>query len=87
MGSSAVPGSVSASLAAGPLRRCCGASVPRVGAGGRGGAGLLVFDFTGPGWVMTQSRYPAALEAWVRALMPGQTGGGGGGVPGDLPGR
>jgi uncharacterized protein (AIM24 family) len=35
----------------------------------------LVFDFTGPGWVMTQSRNPSALEAWVRAIMPGQTGG------------
>ncbi|MFP5377040.1 MAG: TIGR00266 family protein [Acidimicrobiia bacterium] len=45
----------------------------------------LVFDFTGPGWVMTQSRNPAALEAWVRAVMPGQTGGsGGGGVLGGL---
>ena len=38
----------------------------------------LVFDFTGPGWVMTQSRNPTALEAWIKALMPGQTGGAGG---------
>jgi uncharacterized protein (TIGR00266 family) len=35
----------------------------------------LVFDFTGPGWVMTQSRNPSALEAWIRQIMPGQTGG------------
>ncbi|HET9444337.1 MAG TPA: TIGR00266 family protein [Acidimicrobiales bacterium] len=48
----------------------------------------LVFDFTGPGWIMTQTRNPAALEAWIRALMPGQSGGaGGGGVLGDLLGR
>ena len=32
----------------------------------------LVFDFTGPGWVMTQSRNPSALEAWIRSLMPPQ---------------
>ena len=44
----------------------------------------LVFDFTGPGWVMTQTRNPAALEAWVRALMPGETGGAGGGVLGGI---
>ncbi len=44
----------------------------------------LVFDFTGPGWVMTQSRNPAALEAWIRALMPGQSGGTSGGGFGGL---
>lgn len=37
----------------------------------------FVFDFTGPGWVMTQSRNPSALAAWVRGIMPGQTGGAG----------
>ena len=42
----------------------------------------LVFDFTGPGWVMTQTRNPAALEAWIRAIMPGETGGAGGGMLG-----
>lgn len=47
----------------------------------------LVFDFTGPGWIMTQTRNPAALEAWVRQLMPGETGGAGGGVLGGLLGR
>ena len=26
----------------------------------------FVFDFTGPGWVMTQSRNPSALAAWIR---------------------
>ena len=43
-----------------------------------------VFDFTGPGWVMTQSRNPSALAAWIRTVMPGQTGGAGalGGVLG-----
>ena len=44
----------------------------------------LVFDFTGPGWVMTQSRNPAALEAWIKALMPGETGGARGGALGGL---
>ena len=49
----------------------------------------FVFDFTGPGWVMTQSRNPAALEAWIRQIMPGQTGGaqGAAGVLGGLLGR
>ena len=47
----------------------------------------LVFDFTGPGSVMTQSRNPTALEAWIRAVMPGETGGAGGGVLGGLLGR
>ena len=37
----------------------------------------LVFDFTGPGWVMTQTRNPSALEAWIRQIMPGETGGAG----------
>jgi len=37
----------------------------------------LVFDFTGPGWVMTQTRNPAALEAWIRQIVPTDTGGGG----------
>ena len=35
----------------------------------------FVFDFTGPGWVMTQSRNPSALAAWIQGIMPGQTGG------------
>jgi uncharacterized protein (TIGR00266 family) len=35
----------------------------------------FVFDFTGPGWVMTQSRNPSALAAWINSVMPGQTGG------------
>jgi uncharacterized protein (TIGR00266 family) len=42
----------------------------------------LVFDFTGPGWVMTQTRNPSALEAWIRQVMPGETGGASGGVLG-----
>jgi uncharacterized protein (TIGR00266 family) len=44
----------------------------------------LVFDFTGPGWVMMQSRNPSALEAWIRQVAPGQTGGASGGVLGNL---
>lgn len=44
----------------------------------------FVFDFTGPGWVMTQTRNPSALEAWIRRLMPGETSGAGGGVLGGL---
>jgi uncharacterized protein (TIGR00266 family) len=47
----------------------------------------LVFDFTGPGWVMTQTRNPSALEAWIRQIMPGETGGAAGGVLGGLLGR
>lgn len=35
----------------------------------------FVFDFTGPGWITTQSRNPSALGAWIRQLMPGQSGG------------
>ena len=31
----------------------------------------LVFDFTGPGWVMTQTRNPSALEAWIKQIKPG----------------
>jgi uncharacterized protein (TIGR00266 family) len=44
----------------------------------------FVFDFTGPGWVLTQTRNPSALAAWIRQLMPGETGGAGGGVLGGL---
>jgi uncharacterized protein (TIGR00266 family) len=49
----------------------------------------LVFDFTGPGWVMTQTRNPSALEAWIRQIMPGETGGASGaaGVLGGFLGR
>ncbi len=47
----------------------------------------FVFDFTGPGWIMTQTRNPSALEAWIRQLMPGQTGGAPGGALGGLLGR
>ena len=46
----------------------------------------FVFDFTGPGWVMTQTRNPSALQAWIRQMMPGETGGAGG-VLGGLLGR
>jgi uncharacterized protein (TIGR00266 family) len=42
----------------------------------------FVFDFTGPGWVMTQSRNPSALAAWMQQVMPGQTGGASGGIIG-----
>jgi uncharacterized protein (TIGR00266 family) len=31
----------------------------------------LVMDFTGPGWVMTQSRNPGALITWISANLPG----------------
>lgn len=44
----------------------------------------LVFDFTGPGRVLTQSRNPSALEAWIRSIMPGETSGAGGGLLGGL---
>jgi uncharacterized protein (TIGR00266 family) len=32
----------------------------------------LVFEFTGPGWVMTQSRNPKGLVDWINANLPGQ---------------
>lgn len=44
----------------------------------------FVFDFVGPGWVMTQTRNPSALQAWIRQIMPGETGGASGGVLGGL---
>jgi uncharacterized protein (TIGR00266 family) len=47
----------------------------------------LVFDFTGPGWVMTQSRNPSALEAWIKQIMPGETGGASGVLGGILGNR
>lgn len=47
----------------------------------------FVFDFTGPGWVMTQSRNPSALQAWIRQIMPGETGGASGVLGGLLGGR
>ena len=48
----------------------------------------FVFDFSGPGWVMTQSRNPSALQAWIRSIMPGETGGAGAaGVLGGFLGR
>ena len=64
------------------LRKVAGGMVQTL----KSGEGL-VFDFTGPGWVMTQSRNPAALEAWIRQLMPGETGGASGGVLGGILGR
>ena len=36
---------------------------------------------------MTQSRNPSALEAWIRAIMPGETGGASGDMLGGLLGR
>ncbi len=30
----------------------------------------LVFDFTGPGWVLTQSRNPTALVEWLTSVLP-----------------
>jgi uncharacterized protein (TIGR00266 family) len=42
----------------------------------------LVFEFAGPGWVLTQSRNPSELQSWIRAIMPGQTGGASGGLGG-----
>ncbi|MDQ1375762.1 MAG: hypothetical protein QOJ09_3100 [Actinomycetota bacterium] len=44
----------------------------------------FVFDFTGPGWVLTQTRNPSALQAWIRAIMPGETSGASGVIGGLL---
>ncbi|MEY2567343.1 MAG: hypothetical protein QOE35_1872 [Actinomycetota bacterium] len=43
-----------------------------------------VFDFTGPGWVLTQTRNPSALQAWIRSVMPGETSGASGVIGGLL---
>lgn len=42
------------------------------------------FVFTGPGWILTQTRNPSAFEAWSRQLMPGQAGGAPGAIGGLL---
>lgn len=42
---------------------------------------------TGPGWVMTQTRNPSALAAWIKGIMPGETGGASGVIGGFLGGR
>ena len=47
----------------------------------------FVFDFTGPGWVMTQTRNPSALQAWIRQVAAGQTGGAAGGLLGNVLGN
>jgi len=49
----------------------------------------FVFDFAGPGWVMTQTRNPSALAAWIKQMMPGETGGASGaaGMLGGILGR
>ena len=47
----------------------------------------FVFDFTGPGWVLTQSRNPSALAAWIKQIMPGETGGASGVLGGILGNR
>ena len=65
-----------------PIRKVAGGVIQTL----KSGEGF-VFDFTGPGWVMTQSRNPSALAAWIRQLMPGETGGVGGGVLGGFLGR
>jgi uncharacterized protein (TIGR00266 family) len=44
----------------------------------------FVFDFTGPGWVLTQTRNPSALQAWIRSVMPGETSGASGVIGGLL---
>lgn len=61
------------------LRRVTGGIVQTL----KSGEGF-VFDFTGPGWVLTQTRNPSALAAWIRQLMPGETGGAGGALGGLL---
>jgi uncharacterized protein (TIGR00266 family) len=64
------------------LRKATGGAIQML----KSGEGF-VFDFTGPGWVMTQSRNPSALEAWIRAIRPGETGGASGDMLGSLLGR
>ena len=68
-----------------PCNRRCARRPPGSCRALKSGEGF-VFDFTGPGWVMTQSRNPSALEAWMRQVMPGQTGGVSGGLLGKLGG-
>jgi uncharacterized protein (TIGR00266 family) len=49
----------------------------------------LVFDFVGPGKVMTQTRNPSELVGWIQSMLPsGSAGGAGaGGIVGGLLGR
>ena len=48
----------------------------------------LVFDFVGPGKVMTQTRNPSELVGWIQGMIGSAGGGAGaGGVLGGLMGR
>jgi uncharacterized protein (TIGR00266 family) len=46
----------------------------------------MVFEFTGPGRVWTQTRNPAELQSWIMTFA-GNSAGGGGGIVGGLMGR
>lgn len=47
------------------LRKATGGAIQSL----KSGEGL-VFEFTGPGWVMAQSRNPSALVAWLTQVLP-----------------
>jgi uncharacterized protein (TIGR00266 family) len=47
----------------------------------------LVFDFTGPGKLMTQTRNPQELVGWIQSMLPNPGGAGAGGIVGGLMGR
>jgi uncharacterized protein (TIGR00266 family) len=47
------------------LRKVAGGAIQSM----KSGEGL-VFDFTGPGWVMIQSRNPSALIQWLTGVLP-----------------
>ncbi len=66
------------------LRQASGGGLMQTFKSGEG----LVFDFVGPGKVMTQTRNPTELVGWIQSLI-GATGGGAGagGVLGGLMGR
>jgi uncharacterized protein (TIGR00266 family) len=47
----------------------------------------LVFDFVGPGRLMTQTRNPNELVGWIQSMLPNPGGGGAGGIVGGIFGR
>jgi uncharacterized protein (TIGR00266 family) len=60
------------------LRKASGGGLVQSFKSGEG----LVFDFFGPGRVMTQTRNPAELAGWIAQMLPGGGGNAGGGLTG-----
>jgi uncharacterized protein (TIGR00266 family) len=60
------------------LRKASGGGLVQSFKSGEG----LVFDFLGPGRVMTQTRNPAELVGWLQSMLPTGGGNAGGGIAG-----